>query len=41
MCTKFDEEYLPTPPAWQEEAALYICATERDFSRRSAALPFM
>ena len=24
MWTKFELEYLPTPPAWQDEAALYI-----------------
>ena len=41
MWTKFEREYFPTPPARQAEAALKICATERDFSRRSAALPTM
>ena len=41
MWTKFDREYLPTPPEAQAAAALAICPTERDFSRRSAAWPFM
>ena len=34
-----EHEYFPTPPALQAVAVRYICATERDFSRRSAALP--
>ena len=39
--TKFEREYLPTPPAEQAAAALAICPTERDCRRRSAAWPFM
>ena len=37
MWTKFDREYLPTPPELHDAAALAICPTDRDFSRRSAA----
>lgn len=29
ICTKFEPEYLPTPPALHEAAARAICATDR------------
>jgi hypothetical protein len=41
MCTKFEREYFPTPPALQAAAARAICDTLRLFSLRSAAWPFM
>ena len=39
MWTKFDPEYLPTPPALQAEAARKSWFTEREPRRRSAAWP--